>query len=331
MADRSYLKLPPKQRFTRLVVLRNPNSTRARDEMGLVETLEEYFKESAVTTLYTHSKKGKPHHWLDEAARDGLLGPRTLLAVIAGDGTLHHVINTLLTNEELQPTARHTVVLPLWGGNANDLARMLNGMPSRNQVAKIMRSGKVVAIHPIEFTLSKGQGQPRKRLALCYASFGASAAVARAINESSFRKLTLKSWPPLRLVREFTLVVKTLNNAPRFLIADGEQGKQRRLFERVFINGSRLAKVERVALNLTDKHFYETSVSRMRLGALFSRALELSDRRFSHKVAETEATFTALSDVLGQFDGEDFDVPAGTTVKASVHDTPFYALSLRLK
>lgn len=323
--------VPPEQYFHRVVILRNPRSTRARDEMGLVQALTENFDPAAVTQLYTHTSAGKTRDWLAQALQDGLLGSRTLMAVIAGDGTLNHVVNNLLSDDRLKPRHRKTVILPLWGGNANDLARMLNGMPSRNQVVKLIKHGRVVAVHPIRFTLTSKKAKSQTHLALCYASFGASGAVAKAINDSEFRKVTLKTWPPLRFVREFVLVVKTLYRAPRFRIADGPEGRPRRLFERVFLNGPRLAKVERISLRLTDKHFYETSVTRMRLGALFSRALELSDRRFAQKMAETEATFTVLGDVLAQFDGEDTAIPAGTTVRASVNDTPFYALSLRLK
>lgn len=323
--------VPPYKYFSRVVILRNPRSTRAQDEMGLVETLTGHFKPSQVHELHTHSDKGKAKDWVAGALKEKLLDPKTLVAVIAGDGTLNHVVNQLLTDKRLEPRHRRTAILPLWGGNANDLARMLNGMPSRAQVSRLIEHGKVVAVHPIEFNFKGKRTKLTNILALCYASFGASGAVAQAINESEFRRITLKTWPPLRILRELTLVIKTLNNAPRFKVADGPEGKPRRLFERVFINGSRLAKVERVALKLTDKHFYETSVTRMRLGAMFSRALELSDRRFSHKVAETEATFTVLSDVLAQFDGEDKEIPAGTTVTATVHDEPFYALSLRLK
>lgn len=325
------IKINPNKHFDKLVVLRNPGSTRARDEMGLVYALESHFEDDQVYELFTHTDSGKTNDWLSEASKQNLLAPRTLLAVIAGDGTLNHVVNTILNDGNLKPRQRKTVILPLWGGNANDLARTLNGMPSRQQVHKIMRQGAVVAVHPIEFTLQTGKKTPSQRLALCYASFGASASVARAINASSFRKVTLKTWPPLRFVRELALVIKTLSQAPPFRVVDGPQGKPRRLFERVFLNGPRLAKVERASVRLTDQHFYVASVSRMRLGALLQRALELSDRRFARKEATKKMTFTVLSDILGQFDGEDTDIKANTNVTAEVHAEPFYALSVRLK
>jgi len=44
-----------------------------------------------------------------------------------------------------------------------------------------------------------------------------------------------------------------------------------------------------------------------------------------------QAQFTVTEATRAQFDGESIDIPAGTQVKVTLSERPFYALSLLLK
>src|SRR6185437_8881055 len=95
--------------------------------------------------------------------------------IAAGDGTVNLIVDLLLHDPALTTEQRQTPILPLWGGNANDLANMLNGAATRSKLRRLLQHGHVVSIRPIICTLSTPGGSRQVYAAACYASFGASA------------------------------------------------------------------------------------------------------------------------------------------------------------
>ncbi len=316
--------------FERLVILSNPASTGAVLSGELATQLKTLFGAHNTTEVATNKPPENACKSLISQAR--LLGPGTLLAVGGGDGTVNQVLNTLLQHPELSDAARQTVVLPLWGGNANDLAYMLNGAAAKVDIAAIVRRGNVSKVYPIAMICSQPQDEtndkePQTQLASNYISFGASAAAAQAINRKDHRSSRLHNIPGGRLAQELLTITRAMVRTPRFRIR--EDGDTFRVYERAFINGPRFAKVERVALDLAEPQFSVATVERKRTSSLIIHTLRLADRRYRSEMTATKARFVLLDPVLAQIDGESIELPARTDVTLRIYDKSLYALGSR--
>jgi diacylglycerol kinase family enzyme len=317
----------PTPRFDSCIVIKNPISTDIHKVEGRIEELRRLFPSENVTVVETLPGGSDANASLLRSYMPQL-GPRTLLCIAAGDGTISLVINFLLRHPSLSAEARRTPILPLWCGNANDLAHMLNGRSSRMALERLLRDGKVVAIKPLQCKLRYDGRGTETYLAACYASFGASAFAAYELERTMRKQRRARQAAMARFGRELAAVVLVLFRARSFTIRDA--GGMKTIFERVFVNGSRFAKVDTVPLQLTDDRFYRTTIERKHLSAIVARLAEIV--RPGAKVALTNATdeFTLQDDVWAQFDGEPVRVPADTTVAVALAVRPFYALSVRL-
>ena len=310
--------------FERVMVLFNPASTHAAAAKKRIDELRRLVDEGKFLLLQT-SERGRESNrqlLLDHA---DLLGPETLLCVAAGDGTINMTIEALAccANDK----AKQTILLPLWGGNANDVAHMLNGPAYRMPVSALLQRGKVVEFRPLSCLLTPADGASSEHLAVGYISFGATALAARRLNEPPHRSSRLHKMPGGRVIQEFLTVFQALLKAPSFRIDDGK-GEQF-IYDRMFINGSRIAKLRPLPLRLTDQSYYETTASEKRLKAVVARLRELL-RRPAVQRAPQIRHFTCLDDAWAQFDGETIKVPAGTKVTVRHGDISLRAWSVRL-
>lgn len=314
--------------FDRIIVLRNPASTHAdtiQKRIGKLAKIANVADFEIIDTLAGDRERNKTLL----CKLEDKLGPRTLFCVAAGDGTINVVAETLLFDPRLHPEARKTVILPLWGGNANDLAHMLNGHGWQASLARILTHGTVVAMRPLSCTLTTQSGEAKTWAAVCYASFGASAYATRRLSEPSLRMRLATTIPGSRFGRELRTVIRAFIDAPLVTIEEGKQ--MREMYERVFIKGSRFAKVKGVSLKLTDPHFYHTVVHHKRVGSVFRHILELTSPGAVKRVAGNHASFTPQQNMWGQVDGEVFEVPAHTQVEVTLSKQPLYLLSTILR
>lgn len=309
--------------FKQLVIIINPAATSADTVSERVERLSALFKPDAVATVPTSSRQSANEALLRQ--HKALLGPETLLAIAAGDGTTSLVIESLLTDEALSDNQRRSVVLPLWGGNSNDLAHMLNGPAGEFDPHELLQSDRYVTVHPLYLRLTAPDGTVQTRLAINYASFGASAAAAHKINDPDHRDDPLREIPAGRAVSELAVVAGAMLKSPRFTLV--ENGQESHIYERVIINGSRMAKTDAVPLKLTDKHFYQITVEHKLATALARRALQMTNPDTAPRFAATESSFTLKDSVWAQLDGESVQLDAGTQVEVTVFKQPFHALS----
>jgi diacylglycerol kinase family enzyme len=278
-------------RFNRVVVLRNPVSTQAAPARQRITELRRIFGKELVTVVDT-SPDGIDANRQLLRAHAKLLGPQTLLCIAAGDGTVNMVIETLVQDTHLSAQARKTPVLPLWGGNANDLAHMLNGMAYRGRLREALYKGKVIAVHPLACALRSQDGAKRIRTAACYATFGATAYAAEQLNDTKLRSSWLHRVPGMRL--------------------------------------SLFAKVERLPLRLTEPVFLSHTLEEKRLKTVVPHLARAMRKRLSPRFRDHYAEFTIEESILAQFDGEPMEIQAGTTVSMAISERPFYALSLLL-
>lgn len=313
--------------FSRVIVLRNPASTHAKQIDGRINALRGICGPELVTVLET-AKEG------DDANRALLrkhvadFGPATLLCVGAGDGTVSLVIETLVIGEGIPLEARRTPILPLWGGNANDLAHMLNGTYTRAHLRNILEHGEVIAVHPLACQLRAPGAAPATRIAACYASFGATAFAAAKLNEAEHRNHPWHRIPGGRILREFITGFSALMEAPTFQVK--EKGKLRVVYERTFVSGPRFAKIGRLPLSLTDDVFYIHTLGDKRLLSIVPRVLRFLQKRFADRFMQSHAHFTVQETTLAQFDGETAEIKSGTKVSVQLSAQPFYALSTLL-
>jgi hypothetical protein len=310
-------------RFTYCLVLINPASTHAEQGKKRVAELQKIYGD-ALHVVET------PRGGVEAIARllvqrRALLGSGTLLCIIAGDGTVNAVINALVANRELPSAARLTVVLPLWGGNANDLANMLNGTARHTSVHSLLIQGRVVRIRPLACSMRHADGGRLLRIAACYVSFGATAYAAGRLNHPAHRGRRLHRLPGGRMLGELYTSLKALADAPLFHIT--EHGANSLVYERTFANGPRFAKLDHLPAKLTEQKFYVHTITHKRLSAILGRIAGFIHKPGTAGHTPTRSTFTVQEETAAQFDGEPLTIPAGTRVTITLARRSFYTLS----
>jgi diacylglycerol kinase family enzyme len=312
--------------FRQFVVFFNPGGTHALAVRKRIDEIERLAGERPFTIIETSPKGFNANKALVEEHAN-LLGPETLLCIAAGDGTTNQIIEALLT-AKLPAKIRRTPILPLWGGNANDLAHMLNGAAYRARLKDILTSGKVIPIHPLQCDLTSRR-KTSTYIAACYASLGASGFAATRLNAQSYRKSWLHRLPGARVVHDFIVVVGALMEAPSFAVKEEHQDV-RSVYELSFHNGSRMAKLERLPTKLTDEMFYISRFENKKLLSVVPRMIEATRKGVAQNLLRNYASFTTQEESWAQFDGEPVKVPAHTKVQIQLSPRPFYALTTLL-
>ena len=254
-----------------------------------------------------------------------LLGPRTLLCIAAGDGSINFLIQALLLDANISAKARRTPILPLWGGNGNDLASMLNGRVARTTVRMIFDSATVTPVRPMLFRMVHADGTVRERLACVTASFGATAQAARRLNGHQYRQSQLHKIPGGRYIAEGLTAWWAIAASSTFV--SEQTGKKRRMYEYTFGNGPRMAKWYRMPVRLNDDQFFLSKVEG-KVAIVTPAMLTLSFHRRSSASKLYKTTQLVVHEpVWAQFDGEAELIPAKTEIYVQLSEHPFYTFS----
>lgn len=312
--------------FRRFVIFFNPASTHATTVKRRMDEVIHLAGERPATVIVTSPSGRKANIALVERHADKL-GEDTLLCIAAGDGTTNQIIDALITGK-LTTKVRRTPVLPLWGGNANDLAHMLNGPAYRTKVKDILARGQVIPIHPLECGLTSKGSKTKMHIAACYASLGITGFVAKRLVQPEYRRSKLHKIPGGTLLKDIATIVGGLMEAPSFGIK--EHGNVRSVYELSFYNGSRMAKIERLPAKLTDEMFYLNRFENKRLLSIIPRFIEMTRKGVSQNLLRNYSSFTTQEESWAQFDGEPVRVPAHTKVQIQLSPRPFYALTTNL-
>lgn len=308
-----------KHPFERCVIITNTSSTNYRRAKRLAKEVKKYFTDDRVNVIEVTAGQDSSIDKLLEKIM-GELDERCLVCIGGGDGSISMFINRLILKKDLPEAARKAVILPLWGGNANDLAYMVNGTAYAVNIRKILSKGKIVKIHPMEVVINSSSKETK--LASNYVSFGMSAYAIRQVNKLNGRH------PVYRFFKELATVLKAARQAKPFTAE--LDGRRVTLYDLILINGSRIAKVYRAPNRLTDKAFFElivdrkhplflSYIARLIRGLTFNRT-----RRSSHVLKFYEPTWA-------QLDGEVVEIAKGAKVDIKTCATPFQVLSTRLK
>jgi diacylglycerol kinase family enzyme len=315
-------------RFDRFVVIYNPVSTNARRSRKRIAELKDLFPSKEVKLVET-SPDGLEANKKLVAREANKFDEKTIVCIAAGDGTVSAVLDALLTNESIPAKAKKAPLLPLWGGNANDLAYMINGRPSKTSLKSVFEKGYVVPIYPLKVRLGS-EGKSSERIAGCYVSFGASAYAAQQAELPKNKRRKIHVVPGARMAMEMLIVAKALLRAKGLTIQ--VDGKQQPVYERIFVNGSRIAKVDRLPIKLNEKAFYEATLERKHpknIIALLS-ALKILRNRTYGEITGKDRSFTLNEETWAQIDGEVIKLPKDTKVRISLSRTPFYVISTKL-
>lgn len=311
-------------RFKRCVVIVNRASTHSVRGQRFVQELRQLFSDEQLEIVNSPKDRAKNIELIRRLSRK--LDERSLLCIIGGDGTVSSIINILLTDPDVSDKGRRAVVLPLWGGNANDLAYMANGIARVSKLPRIIREGQVAPVHPLAVTTKHGH-DILTRLAICYVSFGASAYASHLMNTPRHRNRRIYRLPGARPIFEGLNVMHALTKTKPFI--SEIDGKSKRLYDLILINGPRIAKINRTPIRITDERFYELRIYRKHplvLGYIAKIAESLSSRRNT----KTEQLLTAKEGTWAQLDGEVHYIPANTHITVRPHNLAFSILSLKL-
>ena len=311
--------------FERFLVVYNPASTNAKTSHKYIDELQRIFPAAEIETIETtDDEKNTARKILEKLVKSS--DKKTLLCIAGGDGTVNFVLNVLLASKDLPSEARQTPILPLWGGNANDLAYMMNGTPKAKSLQKIIEAGKITKIYPLNFKITKNN-EIANKIASCYASFGASGFATEQLNNPHHRGKIIKARPLARILMEFGIIAKAFAKTPTFSIK--EDGKIKTVYEYVIINGSRIAKIYRLPLKLTDKAFYSADFGRKSPAIILYGFKAFRDFSYG-EVSEKKRSFTIKDDVWAQFDGEVTRLEKNTKIEVSLNELPFFAISTKL-
>lgn len=315
-------------RFNSILVFLNPVSTHATAAKRRIKEIERLMPGTPIAVVETEPGGHAANERLVRTHAHKL-GPDTLLCIAAGDGTTSQIIEAIIMAKGVPSKARKTVIFPIWGGNANDLAHMLNGPAYKANLANILKNGRIVPIHPLQCDMTGKDQKLRTRLAACYASLGVSGFVAKRLIQPEYRQNPLHKIPGGTTLMDILTVLSTIMGAPSFSIK--EHGNVRSIYELSFHNGSRMAKIERLPAKLTDEMFYLKQFESKKLLSVIPRALEVTRKGISQNLLRNYTSFTTQVETAAQFDGEPELIPAHTKVQVQLCPQPFYALTTALK
>lgn len=244
-----------------------------------------------------------------------------------GDGTANYIGNLVMSDAFHEAGHGALPFVPLRGGNANDLAVMLNG---RRTAADILRSGRYAQMKPLE-TVYSSPAEAGKRYAFAYFSIGATALASERLEmiKNTANKLTRSTG--FQQAREAFAAWQSLSSAPDFKVT--QAGEAPEVYaDLLFIKGNRMAKYGRPHASLAAGSF-ETIASRLDgpLSVITNMLALQRGKKYGQLLAS--ACFSAESadnaPLLAQYDGETAYIPSGSDVRVRVPDEGYYTLTTR--
>ncbi len=307
-----------------VLVIKNRSATNYKRAQKYITQLRALHSNCTFDILdLTDYNSNKTFSLIEDALRS--VNHSTLVAVAGGDGTLSSVVNVLCLSPKLSVENKNCVVMPLWGGNANDLAVMLNGSPPKS-IESVMKDAKVLNIKPIKVVMAAESSAAVSRTAVCYVSFGASAEILKRMERSSHdRERGLLKSPIVRFAVEVVDILKTVFHLKPVKVRTQRQ-RLSVMYDSVFLNGPRFAKVLRSPARLDKGEYYEIVVHQKGLryiSGIFRSAL----RGDSGTMLREKKQFIIRDATVAQIDGELISVQPHTKVTLSTGSVGFAAMS----
>lgn len=298
----------------RMVTIYNPASKDAQRALGRFAAISE----AGVTVEHIHTVAGGSTANAEQLYehRD-MLGPRTLLAIIGGDGTAHTVTNALAIVGADDHYVQETKRLFVDGGTAGDTAKALNKPNKLARLDNLLRTGWLRDIYPLEIQVElPGEDTPATVHALSYMSIGGfTGLAAEYINQPQHRNRLLNKYRVTKRLAQGLTGLSALKNADQVdMTIDTDQ--TRRILDVHCLSGPIMATLKHNSKELTTPGFHVVENTRPAFGHLLTRAILLGAGRLIDKKAAVRDTIqiTAHDASLLQADGETWRLPAWSTI-----------------
>jgi len=299
-----------------LVVLNEHSSNVARMRRQIAEL------QLPVEVIRTERDMTRTQEALYATAREG-----DAILCAGGDGTTNHIAGMLLSPEGQARKLHLLPFVPLRGGNANDIAMMING---RKSAAQILQSGKRVDLYPLEVRV--GGRNAYTRFALGYFSIGGTAEVSLRYEALKQSATPLKRATGVQLAKEVIATWVALSrNEPFELLLEG--GEPENVTSYLLARGDRLAKLGRPHARLHEIGYETITTYPTGLNGTLVTLMRLQRSRLPGARDATER-FTVRSKDKSplpmQFDGEYAQIASGSNFTVSVSRTAYRTISTRL-
>jgi len=301
----------------RALVVANEYSSHAGRMRRQVDELE-----IPIAIVPTERDPRRTQEALFDAVRDG-----DVVLGAGGDGTTNQVANILLGPEGQEQGLYRLPFIPLRGGNANDIASMLNG---RKTAAQILRLGRDTYLHPLE--IHTDDPEERVRLALGYFSVGATAAASQRLEEVKGSANAFTRGVGFQLVREAVAVWLTTARSEAFkLERDGMATESATDF--LTLRGDRIAKLGRPHADLRAPEFESVTSDVGGLAPTLAQLIRMQRGRL-HGSLQDHTGFSISSGngqpLPVQYDGETDTVQSGSHLSVSISPVTYRTLSTKL-
>lgn len=282
--------------FDRVVLIFNPNSTGDAQELaeGLQRDLAQRVPDLTVDLLPTEHA-GHATELSRAAAEVGA----PLIVSVSGDGGYNEVVNGVM-----QAANDRAFAAVLAAGNANDHRRTTKERP----IAEAIADGTASRIDLLRLTATSADGEV-VRYAHSYIGLGLTPVVAVDLEKGGKGSL-----------REMVTVVRSFAKFRPFEI-EIEDGTRQRFDSLVFANIAQMAKVATLAEDQgkpDDGLFEVITLRHTAKWRILATAIKASTTGLGNQPSVRSYTFTTVTPLPLQIDGEVIDLLTGTTVRVDI-------------
>ena len=279
--------------FDRVVLIFNPQSTGQAQERA--EELQRDLARLAPTLTVDLQATEHAGH-ATELSREAAAAGRPLVVSVRGDGGYNEVVNGVMQADN--PDAATAV---LAAGNANDHRRATEEQP----LAEAIASGAASRIDLLRLTTG-GAAERDIRYAHSYIGLGLTPVVAVDLEKGNKGSL-----------REMVTAVRSFARFRPFEI-EVPDGSRQRFDSLVFANITQMAKVATLAEDQgrpDDGRFEVITLKHTAKWRILATAVKASTVGLGKQPSVRSYTFTTVTPLPLQLDGELMDLPAGATVR----------------
>lgn len=294
-------------RFSRVVIIYNPNST--GDAPAIAKSLAKSLDKAFPKLKIELSATQHAGHARELAYTATKQYSQPLIVAVSGDGGYHEAVNGTLQAMH-DKVARQPVVTVVGAGNANDHYRSTNRKPLKKLIAE--DSPRPIDLLKITLKGSKGKST---YYAHSYAGFGVSPRVAQELNKYK-----------LNLFKELYILGKTMLDLRP--VAIQYDNKIRRVDSLVFANIHEMAKILTLhtKTNLHDGKFEAVEIPHGSLLRLIFTLLKAAIWSLGEQEQHTRYEFMLCEDTPLQIDGEVVECRKGDVICVTVAKDAILAL-----
>jgi hypothetical protein len=309
--------------FNKLVVMYNPASSNADVAKKIIARLQKAYPGKVVVGQVSLSET------TDVDFLKQNLGPRDILAIAGGDGTICSV-SSYLFHPGLKPLLGDVRVLAIGTGRMNDLARMLGGRYFASPL-RVLTAGFELPVYPLRCicTPLDAGAPPLETLIFYNMGFGYSADVALYCNTPEFRAKQQARSPIARKAEFLRVGARLLNDARYFDIT--LNGERRAALDVTAACGHIFGGFYRLPSRLSQPEFFFEVSDDKSLPKSLRTFAELLTNRYSGGQLITDARFTLHEPVIGQNGGEAFSPPTPCEIHITTAAQPLIMLSTNPK